>query len=191
MLDFLAIEYDQLGVVRERTGNLSDYSAPSNIFRSQDDIWVTIPASSQSIFERLCRALALPELIADPRFATNADRLRHRAVLDGILADAIAFRPIAELGVLLNHYEVGWSRINSIADVFADEQFAAREAIVGVQDDELGMVRMQNVVPVYSETPGRVSSTGPALGEHNEEILGGWLDLDAEDLARLRRAGVI
>jgi crotonobetainyl-CoA:carnitine CoA-transferase CaiB-like acyl-CoA transferase len=191
MLDFLAIEYDQLGVVRERTGNLSDYSAPSNIFRSQDDIWVTIPASSQSIFERLCRALALPELIADPRFATNADRLRHRAVLDGILADAIACRPIAELGVLLNHYEVGWSRINSIADVFADEQFAAREAIVGVQDDELGMVRMQNVVPVYSETPGRVSSTGPALGEHNEEILGGWLDLDAEDLARLRRAGVI
>lgn len=191
MLDFLAIEYDQLGVVRERTGNLSDYSAPSNIFRSQDDIWITVPASSQSIFERLCRALDLADLIADPRFASNADRLRHRAALDAILADAIATRPIAELQSLLDRFEVGWSRINSIADVFVDAQFAAREAIVTVPDDELGPVKMQNVVPVYSATPGRVETTGPALGEHNAEILGEWLGLGAEELARLRNAGAI
>ena len=150
-----------------------------------------MPASSQSIFERLCRALDLADLIADPRFASNADRLRHRAALDAILADAIATRPIAELQSLLDRFEVGWSRINSIADVFVDEQFAAREAIVTVPDDELGPVKMQNVVPVYSATPGRVETTGPALGEHNAEILGEWLGLGAEELARLRNAGAI
>jgi crotonobetainyl-CoA:carnitine CoA-transferase CaiB-like acyl-CoA transferase len=191
MLDFLPIEYDQLGTVRGRVGNLSDYSAPSNIYRSRDDVWITLPASSQSIFERLCRALGRADLAADPRFATNAERLHHRATLDAILAEEIALRPIAELQALLDQHEVGWSRINSIADIFADPHFAAREAIVSVPDPELGAVKMQNVVPLFSATPGGVASTGPMIGEHNEEIFGQWLGLSPEELQRLKDDGVI
>ncbi|HUN50117.1 MAG TPA: CoA transferase [Candidatus Sulfotelmatobacter sp.] len=191
MLDFLPIEYDQLGVVRGRTGNLSDYSAPSNVHRTRDEVWITIPASSQGIFERLCRALGEEALIRDPRFASNAERVRNRATLDAIIAAAIATRTLAELRPLLDRHEVGWSAIHSIADVFADPHFQAREAIVSVPDDELGPVRMQNVTPRFSGTPGRVASTGPALGQHNAEVYGQWLGLGEQERAALQAAGVI
>ncbi len=191
MLDFLPIEYDQLGVVRERVGNLSDYSAPSNVYRSRDGTWVTIPASSQSIFARLCRALGRAELIEDERFATNADRVGNRAALDEIISAEIAGRTLAELQPLFDRHEVGWSPIQSIAEVFADPHFQAREAIVSVEDAELGPVKMQNVVPRYSATAGSVVSTGPALGQHNEEIYGQWLGLSGGELARLKAAEVI
>jgi crotonobetainyl-CoA:carnitine CoA-transferase CaiB-like acyl-CoA transferase len=191
MLDFLPIEYDQLGTVRGRVGNLSDYSAPSNVYRTRDDVWISIPASSQTIFERLCAAIGQPELCRDPRFATNALRVRNRAEIDTLIADAIAARDLAALREALDAGEVGWSPINSIADVFADPHFQAREALVSVEDEELGTVRMQNVVPRYSATPGRVASTGPALGQHNDEIFGTWLGLDAAELARLREEDVI
>lgn len=191
MLDFLPIEYDQLETVRGRAGNLSDYAAPSNIYRCRDDVWITLPASSQRIFERLCQALGRPDLVADARFATNADRVHHRAALDAILAEEIAMRPVAALQDLLDRHEVGWSRINSIADVFADPHFAAREAIVSVPDPELGMVKMQAVVPRFSATPGAVASTGPMLGEHNDEIFGQWLGLSQEERRQLKADAVI
>jgi crotonobetainyl-CoA:carnitine CoA-transferase CaiB-like acyl-CoA transferase len=117
--------------------------------------------------------------------------VRNRAEIDTLIADAIAARDLAALREALDAGEVGWSPINSIADVFADPHFQAREALVSVEDEELGTVRMQNVVPRYSATPGRVASTGPALGQHNDEIFGTWLGLDAAELARLREEDVI
>jgi crotonobetainyl-CoA:carnitine CoA-transferase CaiB-like acyl-CoA transferase len=191
MLDFLPIEYDQLGIVRERVGNLSDYSAPSNVYRSKDGAWITIPASSQTIFQRLCVAIGKGELLQDERFKTNVDRLRHRETLDQIIASAIGERTVSELRVTLDQNEVGWSPVNSIADVFADPHFAEREMIVRVPDSELGAIKMQNVVPRYSHSQGRVVSAGPSLGEHNEEIYCRWLGLSGEELDRLKAAKVI
>jgi crotonobetainyl-CoA:carnitine CoA-transferase CaiB-like acyl-CoA transferase len=191
MLDFLPIEYDQLGIVRERVGNLSDYSAPSNVYRSSEGTWLTIPASSQSIFARLCRALSRDDVLEDKRFATNADRVANRAALDAIIGREISARTLSELDRLFDHHEVGWSPIQSIADIFTDPHFHARDAIVRVDDDELGPVRMQGVVPRFSETAGRVESAGPSLGQHNAEIYGELLGLDDGELERLRHAGVI
>jgi crotonobetainyl-CoA:carnitine CoA-transferase CaiB-like acyl-CoA transferase len=191
MLDFLPIEYDQLGIVRERVGNLSDYSAPSNVYRSKEGTWVTIPASSQNIFVRLCRALSRDDVAKDARFVTNADRVRNRSVLDQIIADEIAHRTLPELQALFDHHEVGWSPIQSIADVFADPHFQARESIVSVEDTELGPVKMQNVVPRFSETAGRVATAGPALGQHNNEIYRDLLGLSDDELKRLKTAEVI
>ena len=87
-------------------------------------------------------------------------------------------------------HEVGFSPINDIADVFADPQFVAREALVTVTDSELGAVRMQDVVPRFSQTPGRLRSSGPALGQHNDET---WAALcyDRGQIDELRAAGVI
>ena len=185
------IEYDQLGIVRERVGNLSDYSAPSNVYRSKEGTWVTIPASSQNIFARLCRALSRDDVAKDARFVTNADRVRNRSVLDQIIADEIAHRTLPELQALFDHHEVGWSPIQSIADVFADPHFQARESIVSVEDTELGPVKMQNVVPRFSETAGRVATAGPALGQHNNEIYRDLLGLSDDELKRLKTAEVI
>ncbi|MDE2363758.1 MAG: CoA transferase [Hyphomicrobiales bacterium] len=191
VLDFLPIEYDQLGVVRERSGNLSQYAAPGNVYRTADGKWISLPASSQSLYERLCKALDRPDLAADPRFRTNPDRVKNRAAIDSIVAEEVGKRTSGELTALLDAHEVGSSLIYSIADIFADPHFAAREAIVTVEDAELGPVKMQNVVPRYSNTPGCVTRTGPGLGEHNSEIFGELLGLAPEDLQRLAAKRVI
>lgn len=191
VLDFMPIEYDQLGVVRERSGSTSQYAAPGNIYRTRDGHWASIAASTQSIYERLCRALGRPELIADPRFAANPDRVRNRAAIDAIMAAEIGARTAAELRALLDANEVGYSPIYSIADVFADPHIQAREAIVSVPDDELGPVKMQCVVPRFSRTPGRVASAGPSLGQHNAEIYSGQLKLNDDEMRRLKDLGAI
>lgn len=191
VLDFLPIEYDQLGVVRQRSGNQSQYAAPGNVYRTADGRWASIAASTQSIWERLCTALGRQDLLADARFRTNAQRVEHRSELDAIVAAELGQRTLAELDALLAAHEVGFSPIHDIADVFADPQIAAREAIVSVADGELGTVRMQNVVPRLSETPGVVRSAGPALGQHNAEVYGGELGLSVAEQARLRAADVI
>jgi len=191
ILDFLPIEYDQLGTVRERSGNFSQYTAPSNVYRTSDGQWATIAASTQSIFERLASAMGRSELIADPRFATNQDRVRHREEIDAIVADWVATKTMAELVARLEHAEVVFAPLNSIDRIFEDPQFKAREAIVPVPDPDLGAVRMQNVVPRFSRTPGGIRCAGPSLGEHNSEIYGSWLGLSAEERQQLRAEGVI
>jgi crotonobetainyl-CoA:carnitine CoA-transferase CaiB-like acyl-CoA transferase len=76
-------------------------------------------------------------------------------------------------------------------DVFSDPHFAARENITRVSDPELGEIRMQNVVPALSRTPGQINHAGPELGAHTDEVLTSWLDLSAEDLSVLRATGAI
>lgn len=190
VLDFMPIEYDQLGIVRQRSGNLSQYAAPGNIYRTHDDRWASIAASTQSICERLFRALDRPDLISDARFRTNQDRVRNRTVLDDIIAPEIAKLTLAELRARLDANQVGFSPIYDIADIFEDPHFKARKAIVEVQDNELGTVRMQSVVPVFSRTPGAIRQAGPALGEHNAEIYGA-LGLSEEELRHLTDQKVI
>ena len=190
VLEFLPIEYDQLGVVRGRSGNVSQYAAPGNVYRTADGKWASIAASTQSIFVRFCAALDLAPLLEDARFATNPARVANRDALDALVADAIGRLTMAELKVRFERHEVGFSPIHDIADVFADPHFAARDALVTVQDAELGPVRMQNVVPRFSGTPGRVRSTGPALGQHSGEILS-ELGFGPEEVTALRRAGAI
>jgi crotonobetainyl-CoA:carnitine CoA-transferase CaiB-like acyl-CoA transferase len=190
VLEFLPIEYDQLGAVRTRSGNRSQYAAPGNVYRTGDGRWASIAASTQSIFARLCAALGLESLPADPRFADNPARVANRDALDGFVGGAIGRMTLAELRERLDRHEVGFSPIHDIADVFADPHLAAREAIVTVSDPELGPVRMQAVVPRFSDTPGRVRAAGPALGEHNESVYRG-LGYGAEDIVALRTNQVI
>ncbi len=189
-LEFLAIEYDQLGVVRTRSGNRSQYAAPGNVYRTADDKWASIAASTQSIFVRLCAALDLKHLLEDARFATNPARVKNHRELDRIVGATIGKLTLAELREAFARHEVGFSPIYDIADVFDDPQIKARDAIVSVPDGELGPVRMQGVVPRFSETPGRVRAAGPAIGQHNEEVYGG-LGLSAAEIAALRDRKVI
>ncbi|MDP3243978.1 MAG: CoA transferase [Reyranella sp.] len=189
-LEFLAIEYDQLGAVRTRSGNRSQYAAPGNVYRTADDKWASIAASTQSIYVRLCAALDLKHLLEDPRFALNPARVKNYRELDEIVGTAIGKLTLAELRETFTRHEVGFSPIYDIADVFADPQFAARQAIVSVPDGELGSVRMQGVVPRFSETPGAVRHAGPAMGQHNEEVYG-RLGLSAAEIADLRARKVI
>jgi crotonobetainyl-CoA:carnitine CoA-transferase CaiB-like acyl-CoA transferase len=190
VLEFLPIEYDQLGVVRTRSGNRSQYAAPGNVYRTRDGRWASIAASTQSIFLRLCKALELEDLPGDPRFTDNPLRVINRDALDARVSAAIGALDMEALATRLVAHEVGFSPIHDIADVFVDPQMQAREAIVAVPDSQLGVVRMQGVVPRFSGTPGRVHAAGPALGEHNEAV---WRELgfSIEQIGQMRDQGVI
>lgn len=192
VLDFLPIEYDQLGVVRERTGNNSQYSGPANVYRARCGRWVTIPASTQSVFERLCQALDVPEVPRDPRFVKNADRVKNRAALDAIVSAGVGARDYADLAPLLERHGVAFAPVQSTADIFADPHMLAREAIIRVPDRELGAeVAMQAVVPRFSATPGGVERSGPMLGEHNDEVFRDALGLSEAELAALKAEGIV
>jgi crotonobetainyl-CoA:carnitine CoA-transferase CaiB-like acyl-CoA transferase len=191
MLDPLPVEYERTGEVRGPSGNRATYTAPSNMYRTQDGVWLTLVASSDAIFVRLCRAMEQPGLAGDPRFLSMLDRLDHRDALDeaiarwfeGTAAD-VALAACEREGVPL-------TRVNDIAAVMRDPQFEARGAILRLADPQLGSLPAPCVVPrMVGAEPLPAPRSGPGVGEHNREV---WAELGIDDagLAALRRDGVI
>jgi crotonobetainyl-CoA:carnitine CoA-transferase CaiB-like acyl-CoA transferase len=190
VLEPLAAEHEQRHEVRGRTGARASYTAPSNIYRTSDDIWVTLVGSSDAIFRRLCAAMGTPLLCDDPRFATNPQRLVHLDEIDGTIARWFATHDYLALAAQLEAHGVPFSKIYSIADVLDDPHFRAREAIVRLPDPELGSLPAPASVPRYGGYSPMPPRTGPATGEHNAAIYGA-LGLTATDLAALRAAHII
>ncbi|MCC3304314.1 CaiB/BaiF CoA transferase family protein [Sneathiella sp. HT1-7] len=170
LLEFLPIEYDQLGHVRERSGNRSQYAGPSNIYRSKDSKWISLSASAQSIFENFARQIGRHELITDPRFKTNSNRVKHADELDEIVATWFAGKTQSEALEEMKAGGVAGGPVLSIEDIFNSEQFKARDAIIKVNDPELGPVAMQAVTPKYAKMPGSVSRTGPVHGQDTDDV---------------------
>jgi crotonobetainyl-CoA:carnitine CoA-transferase CaiB-like acyl-CoA transferase len=191
LLEFLPIEHDQLGVVRQRSGNANQYSAPAAVYRTKDERWVTLAGSTNALYANNCRAIGRPGLIADPRFANNAQRVQYAKELNAIFSAWCAERPLAEVLSAFEQAEGTIAPVYSMDQIAADPQMRAREAITDVPDRDFGSVRMQNVVPRFVNDPGKVRHSGGALGQDNDEVYGGWLGLSAEERARLKAAGVI
>jgi crotonobetainyl-CoA:carnitine CoA-transferase CaiB-like acyl-CoA transferase len=164
------LDWDQLGVSARRTGNTLNQVAPRSAYECGDGQWVALSASSQSIFERLARAMQMPELSSDPRFVDNQARVRHIDHLEAIIGGWMLTRPRSEVLAIMEAAEVAVGPIYDIPSVFADAQFQARGSFVTVEDPVLGPMRLVNVAPRLSKTPGRIRHTGPALGEHNAEV---------------------
>ncbi|HEV7688740.1 MAG TPA: CoA transferase [Acidimicrobiia bacterium] len=175
LMEFTAIAYDQLGEVTEREGARSTYVAPVNTWRTKDGKWASFTGSTQAMVERLFRAIGRPDLLTDPRFLTNKTRMAHRDELDEILSAWMADHILAEVTRIFDEHQVAIAPVYSIADIFAEPHYWAREAIIEVEDDELGPVRMQGVVPKFSRTPGAVRHTGPRIDQDRESILADWL----------------
>jgi formyl-CoA transferase len=192
LLESVAAEYGSLGRVRQPTGTRLDGIAPSNIFRSRDGRWVVIAANQDTVFARLCAAMGRAELAADPRFATHAARGEHQDELDAIIGEWAGRHDAAELDRVLNEAAVVAGPVYTIADIFADPHFRAREMIVEQDDPEIGPVAGPNVVPRFSDTPGTIRWTGPwKPGADNREVYGGLLGLDGAELEELERSGVV
>lgn len=177
------VDHDQLGLVQERNGSRLPFTAPRNTFETRDGQWVTLAGSTLSTFRRLCRAVDRPELVDDPRFADNRLRLQHVEPLEEALREAIGRFTLDDLLARAEREQAAVVPVYDVARIFADPHYGARRNIVGVPDDELGgPVRMQNVVARLSDTPGRIRSSGPRLGEHNREILVDRLGFSERDL---------
>jgi crotonobetainyl-CoA:carnitine CoA-transferase CaiB-like acyl-CoA transferase len=140
--------------------------------------------------ERLFRAIGRPDLLDDPRFRTNADRLRHRDEIEAIVAAFIAERTKAEALAFFERAEVTVGPVCDEADLAADPYVAEREVLVELPDALAGRLPMHNVVPRLSATPGALRRPAPKLGEHNAEILRA-LGCSDDQIVRLTSAGVL
>jgi crotonobetainyl-CoA:carnitine CoA-transferase CaiB-like acyl-CoA transferase len=183
--------YDRLGVVREREGNRLRNSAPLDNWETGDGKYVCIIAAGDGLFPRLCRAMGREDLLADPRFATMAQRAEHGDAINAVVATWCRAHTARELQDVLEAHEVPFGLAYSVADIFTDPHIAARGDIETVDDPVIGPVRMQGVYPRFSRTPGAIRSGAPRLGAHNEEVYGGLLGLSAEEREALARDGVI
>ena len=182
--------YDQLGHVQPRTGNRSANNAPRNTYRTADGSWVAVSTSAQSVAERVLRLVGRPDLIAEPWFATGADRARHADVLDEAVGSWIADRTRAEVVEAFEKAEAAVAPIQDVRDVMADPQYAALDSITTVDDPELGPLRMQNVLFRLSATPGTIRWAGRPHGADTHTVLT-ELGLSGAEITALRSAGAL
>jgi crotonobetainyl-CoA:carnitine CoA-transferase CaiB-like acyl-CoA transferase len=190
-LDFDPIQYDQMKTVHMRTGNRVAYVAPSSMFRTKDGKYLTLAASTQNVWVRLAKAIGREELTTDSKFIDNSVRVMNSAEVNGIVGAWIEQHTRDEVIQQFDEFEVAYSPVFDMEDVFRDVQYRAREAMVRVPDPDLGEAIVQNVVPKFSATPGSVDFLGASMGAHNEEIYGNELGLSKERLKQLKEAGII
>lgn len=181
--------YFAAGQVSGPLGSAHPGAAPYQAFQAQDGAWLVIGAGPQHLWERLCRLLGVERLLADPRFATNADRVVHRAELEEELAKAVSTRPAASWIEALEAEGIPAGPVNAIDQVFADPQVLHREMVLEEEHPTVGRHRLLGIPVKLSLTPGRVRAPAPTLGQHTEEILP-RLGYSAEELAAFRREGV-
>lgn len=191
VMESLVPEYVIGGFIRERTGAFLPNVAPSNAYPTRDGQYVLIAANQDSLFQRLCVAMGHPELADDVRYRSHTARGDHQAELDELIGAWTRTLAAPELIELMNEHAVAAGRIYRAPEMLEDPHFRAREAIVTVPHPDLGQFPMQNIVPKLSETPGHIDWVGPALGQHNDEVLRGRLGYSAEELAELQRDGVV
>ncbi len=193
LFSFIATEaaiFRLTGEVRERTGSRSETTSPRNVFRTADGRYIGISASIQAMAERLFRAVGRDDMIADPRFRTNTDRVKNAALCEAPIAAFIAARSLAENMGIFEAAEVTAAPVYDIDQFLADPHVLAREIVVDLPDGEIGALPMHNVVPRLSATPGHLRRPAPRLGEHTAEVLA-QLGLDRAALEGLARDGVI
>ena len=192
LLESTVPEYDRLGIVRGPGGTRMKGIAPSNIFKSSDGKWIVIAANADNVFRRLCAAMGRPELADDERFATHLARGDNQEEIEGIVADWAAEHDAAEIDRILNEAGVICGPIYTIADIFEDHHFHAREMLVEHVDPEFGPYIGPGIVPKLSRTPGAVRWSAPwEEGSHNAEMLRRPARARRRRAGRAREEGVI
>ena len=182
--------YDQLGVVQERMGNRSVNNAPRNTYLTKDNRWVAISTSAHNVAERVMNLVGHPEVTSEPWFGTGRGRAQHADQLDAMVGGWISER---SLDAVVDHFEEASAAIApvyDITDIFNDPQYQALDSITSIDDDDLGPIRMQNLMFRLSATPGTIKWGGRGIGADNAEVYG-RLGLDRDNLAELSRLGVI
>ncbi|MHB1065811.1 MAG: CaiB/BaiF CoA transferase family protein [Candidatus Nanopelagicales bacterium] len=183
-MESLVTEYDVSDRIRPRTGATLPGVAPSNVYPTRDGREVLIAGNQDSVFRRLAGVMGAPGLADDPRFATHVARGERQFELDALVSAWTATLTAGQIIDVLAAAGVPAGSIYQAPDMLADPHFAARDAIIDVAHPTLGTIKMQNVAPRASRTPGRVNWPGPALGAHTAEIMGGLLGFtDAETAA--------
>ena len=191
VMESLIPEYDRMGIIRERSGSFLPGIAPSNVYACKDGDFM-IGANKDAIFKRLALAMGRPELGDDPRYATHVARGVNQIELDALINDWTRTLTIAQVDALMIEHSIPAGQVYRAPEMIADPHFQARGAIVEVETERFGKLKMQGTFPRLSETPSSIRRPAPSLvGQHNAEVYGELLGLGTEDLAKLIASGAI
>lgn len=190
LLDPLAAEYRLGGIARNRAGSRATYTAPSNVYQTEDGAWITLVGSSDAIFARMCKAMDRSELPRDPRFDTNVHRTQNLVALDQIVANWCQGSTLDQLSARLNAEDVPFTKVYSIMDVEQDPHFRERGALIELNDPILGPIPAPAAVPRFTGRIATIPSVGPDTGQDNAEVYGA-LGVREPQLAALRDRKVI
>jgi crotonobetainyl-CoA:carnitine CoA-transferase CaiB-like acyl-CoA transferase len=191
VMEGLVPEYNHSGFIRERSGSILPGIAPSNVYICKDGEYM-IGANKDSLWQRLAEAMGMPDLGTDPRFATHLARGHNQFELDDIINAWAATLTVDEVDALMIAYSIPAGRVYRAPEMLEDPHFQAREAIIEVETERYGKLKMQGAFPKMSATPSSVRSPAPSIvGQHNAEIYGGLLGMDIAELDQLKAAGAI
>ena len=182
---------DMLGINRERVGNDFPDAAPRSLYKTADNQWLGLSATSQSTFEGLAKAMGMEDLLERTEFKDNAARLENRESLNDELNSWLGQRNLKETMDQLIPAGGVVGPVYDAAQIMEDPHFHSRQDIIDIDDPELGQTKMLGVEPKFSEPPGAEEHAGPKVGEHNRHIYSSWLGLDEEKLTELNRQGTI
>ncbi len=191
ILDELAASYNYKGFVRERMGPGTVNVCPHSHYPTRDGKWIAIACTSDKIFTRLAEAQGQPELGDTGKWGKIVDRDREREDVDDWVTRWTMKFTLDDCIAECDKFQVPCGPVYSIADIFKDPQYAARENILRMFDPRVGEMAMPNVVPRLSDTPGKVEWLGPPMGAHTEELYKGLLGMTDAELGRLKDMGVI
>ena len=184
-----AANHKLTGEVKVRSGSRSTNAAPRNVYQTRDGHWVCLSASTQGMAERVLVKIGRPELVKDPRFSTNIERVRNGIELDRIIGGFIAERDLDENLRYFDEAGVTIGPVYDISQIVQDDYVLERESLIEIPDDEMGELPTHPVVPRLSGTPGALKSAAPRIGEHNEALLKPLLG--AAEYDKLCAAGAI
>ena len=190
MMESLIPEYQKADYVRERTGSILPNVAPSNAYPTKDGEYL-IAANQDTVFKRFAKAMGREDLAEDERYAEHSSRGKHQQELDDLISEWTRTLSSAELREKMNEHGIPNGKIYKASDMLEDEHFRARDAIISMQHAVFGELKMQNVFPKLSDTPGKVKWCGPELGQHNDEVYRDLLKIDDERLKELEQKGII
>jgi crotonobetainyl-CoA:carnitine CoA-transferase CaiB-like acyl-CoA transferase len=183
--------YDQLGEVPRRQGNRSRNSAPRNTYLTRDGRWVAVSSGATSVAARVMRLVGRPDLAEQPWFSSAVERVRRVDELDGAVQEWIAARDLDEVVAAFDEAGAALFPVYDVAQLFADPQVQARDAVTTVNDEDLGPLRMQNVWFRLQRTPGRIRFGGRRLGQDTDAVLAERLGHTPEEIAALHEKGVV
>jgi crotonobetainyl-CoA:carnitine CoA-transferase CaiB-like acyl-CoA transferase len=183
--------FEKTGKVGMRAGPRLPNSAPNTLFPTRDGTHIHIAALADAVFRRLATAMAQPELGTDPRFALQAARNENEAEIERIITEWTLSHDVAELKAILDEAEVPATTIYTMADIFEDPHFRARDMLVQAPDDDLGHVTLAGIVPKLSRTPGKIRWSGHRLGQDTRAVLRELAHMTDGDIDALQAEGVI
>lgn len=191
VMESVVPEYHWSGYIRERSGSVLPGIAPSNVYKCKDGDYL-IGANQDAVWARLAEAMGQPELATDPRYANHVARGKNQAELDERIERWTSTLTVDEVEALMIKHSIPAGKMYRAPEMLEDPHFQAREAIIDVETERWGSLKMQNVFPKLSATPSSVRTAAPSkIGQHNTEIYGDLLGLDAQQLSALAAAGAI